>query len=129
MNLRSIGRPAAEADAVFTRALEQVAGAPGVASAAISATVPFGPTYGTEVGVMASDSVHHYSAVYNVVTPNYFRTLGTSLLAGRDFSDADRQGTPASSSLIRCSRPARGATRIRSAAVCAFAPTASRAQR
>jgi putative ABC transport system permease protein len=95
MNLRSIGRPAAEADAVFSRALEQVAGAPGVASAAISATVPFGPTYGTQVGVMASDSVHHYSAVYNLVTPNYFRALGTSLLAGRDFSDADREGTPA----------------------------------
>ena len=94
MNLRSIGRPASEADVVFTRALEQVVGTPGVASAAISATVPFGPTYGTEVGVMASDSVHHHSAVYNVVTPNYFRTLGTSLLAGRDFSDADREGTP-----------------------------------
>jgi predicted permease len=94
MNLRSIGRPPSEADAVFTRALEQLAGAPGIASAAISATVPFGPTYGTEVGVLASDSVHHYSAVYNVVTPNYFRTLGTSLLAGRDFSEVDRQAAP-----------------------------------
>ena len=94
MNLRSIGRLASEADTVFTRALERVAAAPGVAAAAISATVPFGPTYGTEVGVMATDSVHHYSAVYNVVTPNYFRTLGTSLLAGRDFSDDDRQETP-----------------------------------
>ena len=93
MNLRSIGRPASEADAVFARALEEVTASPGVASAAISATVPFGPTYGTEVGVMGMDSVRHYSAVYNVVTPNYFRTLGTSLLAGRDFSDADRQDT------------------------------------
>jgi len=94
MNLRSIGRPASETDAVFSRALEQLAGAPGIASAAISATVPFGPTYGTEVGIMARDSVHHYSAVYNIVTPDYFRTLGTSLLAGRDFSDTDRDGTP-----------------------------------
>lgn len=94
MNLRSIGRPASETDAVFAHALEQLTGAQGIASAAVSATVPFGPTYGTEVGVMARDSVHHYSAVYNVVTPNYFRTLGTSLLAGRDFSDADREGTP-----------------------------------
>ncbi|HKN66884.1 MAG TPA: ADOP family duplicated permease [Gemmatimonadaceae bacterium] len=94
MSLRSIGRPASEADAVFTRAFEQVAAVPGVASAAISASVPFGPTYGTNVGVMASDSVHHYSAVYNIVTPNYFRTLGTSLLAGRDFSAADGQDAP-----------------------------------
>jgi predicted permease len=94
MSLRSIGRPASEADAVFTRAFEQVAAVPGVASVAISATVPFGPTYGTNVGVTARDSVHHYSAVYNIVTPNYFRTVGTSLLAGRDFSVADGQDAP-----------------------------------
>ena len=94
MDLRSIGRPATEADAVFARALEQVAAVPGVASAAISATVPFGPTYGTEVGVAASDSVHHYSVVYNIVTPHYFQTLGTSLLAGRDFSAVDREDAP-----------------------------------
>ena len=94
MNLRAVGRPASEADAVFTRAFEQVAATPGVASAAISATVPFGPTYGTEVGVMARDSVHHFSAVYNLVTPSYFRTLGTALLAGRDFTAADRNDAP-----------------------------------
>ena len=94
MNLRSIGRRASEADAVFTRALAQVAGAPGIASAAVSTTIPFGPSYGTDVGVMATDSVHHYSTMYNIVTPNYFRTLGTSLLGGRDFSAADREGAP-----------------------------------
>jgi putative ABC transport system permease protein len=94
MNLRSIGRPASETDAVFTRALERVAGAPGIASAAVSATIPFGPSYGTEVGVMQPDSVHHYDTMYNVVTPNYFRTLGASLLGGRDFSDGDREGAP-----------------------------------
>ena len=94
MNLRSIGRRASEADAVFARALEQVAGAPGIAAAAVSTTIPFGPSYGTEVGVMGPDSVHHYSTMYNVVTPNYFRTLGASLLGGRDFSDGDREGAP-----------------------------------
>ena len=94
MNLRAIGRRASEADAVFIRALEQVAGAPGIASAAIAATIPFGPSYGTEVGVIGRDSVHHYTTMYNVVTPNYFRTLGTSLLGGRDFSDVDRESAP-----------------------------------
>src|SRR4029079_4390840 len=58
----------------------------------MSATVPFGPTYGTEVGVMMPDSVRHYSTVYNVVTPNYFRTLGAALRGGRDFSESDREG-------------------------------------
>jgi putative ABC transport system permease protein len=94
MNLRSVGRPASEADAVFARALEQVAGIPGIASAAVSTTIPFGPSYGTEVGVMQADSVRHYDAMYNIVTPNYFRTLGASLLMGRDFSEGDREGTP-----------------------------------
>ncbi len=94
MNLRSVGRPASEADAVFARALEQVASAPGIATAAIATTVPFGPSYGTEVGVTGPDSVRHYSTMYNIVTPNYFRTLGTSLLAGRDFTEGDAEDAP-----------------------------------
>jgi predicted permease len=92
MDLRSIGRQASEADAVFSRALEQVASVPGIASAAISTTVPFGPSYGTQVGITGPDSIKHYTTTYNVVTPDYFRTLGASLFAGRDFSEADREG-------------------------------------
>jgi predicted permease len=94
MDLRSIGRPASEADAVFTRALERVQGAPGIASAAIAATVPFGPSFGQDVGVMGRDSLQHYTSMYNVVTPDYFRTLGASLLRGRDFADVDRERAP-----------------------------------
>ncbi len=94
MNLRSIGRRASETDAVFSRALERVAAVPGVTSAAISVTIPFGPSYGTEVGIMGSDSVRHYSTTYNAVTPNYFRTLGAQLLGGRDFSDGDGENAP-----------------------------------
>jgi putative ABC transport system permease protein len=33
-------------------------------------------------------------AVYRVVFPEYFRTMRTPLLAGRDFTDADRLGAP-----------------------------------
>jgi putative ABC transport system permease protein len=35
-----------------------------------------------------------FSPQLRVVTPGYFRTLGIHLLEGRDFSDADRQGSP-----------------------------------
>jgi putative ABC transport system permease protein len=35
-----------------------------------------------------------FSTGFNVVGPNYFRTMETPLLRGRDFSDADRKGAP-----------------------------------
>jgi len=43
---------------------------------------------------MGRDSVRHYTSMYNVVTPDYFRTLGASLLRGRDFADVDRESAP-----------------------------------
>jgi putative ABC transport system permease protein len=33
-------------------------------------------------------------ADWDVVSPDYFRTLGVSLVAGRDFGDRDREGSP-----------------------------------
>jgi putative ABC transport system permease protein len=36
-----------------------------------------------------------YRAAYNFVGPGYFATLGVTLLDGRDFTAADRKGTPA----------------------------------
>jgi predicted permease len=34
------------------------------------------------------------STGFNVVGPNYFQTMGTTLLRGRDFTEADRKGAP-----------------------------------
>jgi putative ABC transport system permease protein len=39
------------------------------------------------------------STGFNVVGPNYFRTMGTSLLRGREFTEADREGAPGSAIL------------------------------
>jgi hypothetical protein len=35
-----------------------------------------------------------FSTGFNVVGPNYFRTMETPLLSGRDFTEADRKGAP-----------------------------------
>jgi predicted permease len=35
------------------------------------------------------------SAGFNVVGPRYFQTMGTQLMRGRDFTEADREGAPA----------------------------------
>jgi len=39
------------------------------------------------------------STGFNVVGPNYFRTMGTSLLRGREFTETDREGAPGSAIL------------------------------
>jgi predicted permease len=92
MNLHAVGRPNSEADAIYARALEAVQNAPEVRNAAVAATVPFGASFGTSVVIPGEDSLRHVFAMYNAVTPDYFRTLGSQLLAGRQFGASDAAG-------------------------------------
>lgn len=92
MNLRAVGRTRAEGDQIFAQALERVSALPGVTQAALAATVPFGASYGYNVTIQGPDSLIHADALYNVVTPQYFRALGARLLRGRDFQPSDAKG-------------------------------------
>ncbi|HTV54010.1 MAG TPA: ABC transporter permease [Terriglobia bacterium] len=72
------------------RALEAVRALPGVKAAAYSNSVPLSLDQSTTAvfpgdkpGLQVSDGV---SAIYYQVSPNFFSTVGTRLLAGRDFS-------------------------------------------
>ena len=84
-----------EKAAVVTRdLLERIRSVPGVLSAAEVNIWPIsgfgwnGPVY------LASDPIQHRVSFFTQVGPGYFRTMGTPLLAGRDFGGRDTAGSP-----------------------------------
>jgi predicted permease len=83
--------------AVYERALEAVQALPGVEHAALSPVIPisghmWGNTVEVSNGVPLADN--RRSAFRNQVTPGFFDTYGQRLVAGRAFTDRDRDGAP-----------------------------------
>jgi predicted permease len=82
---------------LFTRAQTAVAALPGVASAAVSRMNPVsgqGWNAGLEVEGHPPPSGRERMAWMNAVTPGWFGTYGTPVLAGRDFDEGDREKAP-----------------------------------
>ncbi len=85
--------------AVYERVLERVRALPGVQSAALVLMRPLSGTIGwdypfvVEGQTPAEQAANPYSN-YLAISSDYFRTLKLPLLAGRDFTDADRAGAP-----------------------------------
>jgi putative ABC transport system permease protein len=68
---------------------------PGVASAAWMYTVPLGSTASTDLYVPGIDSIERFGRIsYQLTTTDFFRAMGTRLVRGRGFTDADRAGAP-----------------------------------
>ena len=72
---------------------------PGVRSVAPMLTPPFAEVGGVfgrlaAEGQTPNEEANNPVTDYEVVTPNYFRTVGTALVRGRLFTDEDREGTP-----------------------------------
>jgi putative ABC transport system permease protein len=81
---------AAQISEFYQRILDKVRSVPGVQSAAVvGAGLPL--DYGGNVGVwLASEGESRaFSSDFRSVTPDYFHTMGTPLLQGRFFTDAD----------------------------------------
>jgi predicted permease len=79
--------------------IERVRAIPGVDEASLAAVVPLGGggmgLGGLSApGVTAPNGRDFFDADWNVVEPRYFATLRMPLVAGRDFTDADREGSP-----------------------------------
>ena len=84
--------PAASA-ALFDRLEEDLAAIPGVSSAA-SAQVPLLAGGGLETGTALEGNQARIRIHLNQVGPGFFRALDVGVLAGREFSAADRDGAP-----------------------------------
>jgi len=85
------------ARALFQRVEEEIAAIPGVTGVSAS-LVPIlsGSNWGTDVAVegFKRDPDTDANARFNEIGPDYFRTLGVPLLAGREFNAIDALGTP-----------------------------------
>ena len=86
-------------DQFWRQALERVQTMPGVQSAAlVSPRMPFDVNYNQtaiRIDGKTYDSTDRGDVIGNVsVSPEYFRTLDVPIVAGRPFTDADREGAP-----------------------------------
>jgi putative ABC transport system permease protein len=83
--------------AVFEGARQAVQALPGVESAALSYVTPVsGNMWGNRLEVSGSVALTETerSARRNQVSPEFFKAYGQRLVAGRNFSDGDRDGAP-----------------------------------
>jgi hypothetical protein len=77
---------------VHEQARQSVATLPGVAAATLSISAPMtGWDLLVEVTTSGSGRAESGDSLANIVTPGWFRTLGTRLVAGRDFDEIDRR--------------------------------------
>jgi putative ABC transport system permease protein len=81
--------------AFFDSLLDKVRRLPGVIDAGLNDAVPFGENYDLETVIIAGRPVTDVSRlpwmVHQIVSPNYFRTLGIQLLRGRFFDERDQE--------------------------------------
>jgi putative ABC transport system permease protein len=87
----------AERVALYERAREAVLTLPGVADAAISFLTPLGgggftPAVEIAAGAGATKVDANGEVFGNLISAGWFDTFGTRLIAGRDFTTADRKG-------------------------------------
>lgn len=96
IDLRRTGTAPGSRALVYARLREAVAAVPGIVAASGSAITPVSnSTWNQRIRVPGYEgSERDRLSMFNSVTPDYFRALGTPILAGRDVSDTDVAGRP-----------------------------------
>ena len=82
--------------AVFQRELlDRIRAIPGVDAAADTDIVPLsGAGWGNTVWIDGRDATQRQDSNFSSVSPQYFKTLGIPMLAGRDFNESDTTQSP-----------------------------------
>ena len=98
INLGLLRYQESEGENFYRNLLARVQAQPGVERASLVRFAQLGFSYAqfqvfTE-GRGDKNADEGFSTGFNVVGPNYFKTMGTVLLRGRDFTEADRKGAP-----------------------------------
>jgi len=84
-------------DALYHLARDRVARLPVVEGASVALTAPFWSALSTELHVPGLDSIptsRDGGPYVNAVTPEFFATMGTPIVRGRGFTEADARSTP-----------------------------------
>ena len=92
IDLRSVGIDSAAADRYFEVARDAASKLPGVAAVTLADAAPFGGwSIGVDISIPGRDSLPDAkeSPLQSYVGTNYFSTVGTRILTGRSFTDAD----------------------------------------
>jgi predicted permease len=78
---------------IYRTVLDKVRHLPGVEAASLASTVPFGQfhegRYVERIGIPRDEKMN--GPTYRVVSADYFRSLGLSIVKGRDFTAADEE--------------------------------------
>src|SRR5207247_203083 len=93
MNFRQAGITKDRLAAVYRDVLERARRVPGVESAAQVRNVPIGGSFSNRNIIVNGVSWPEHPN-FNSVSDRYFHTMGTALIAGRDFDDRDAAAAP-----------------------------------
>jgi len=91
LNVQTFGYDEARGRAFYTRLLDRVRAVPGVRSASLADHLPLSQIMRMEGVDFGTQPI---SIEMAVVAPGYFGTMGTPLVAGREFSPTDNESAP-----------------------------------
>jgi predicted permease len=96
INLALLRYGETEGEAFYNDLLARIQSQPGVEQATLVRFPQLGFSFAQfQLFTEGSGQTEGINVGFNVIGPNYFKTMGTPLLRGREFTDADRKGAPA----------------------------------